>query len=82
MGYHYSQWLHSVWEKQSRAYRLDLHQDLWGNWIVTRTWGSNRRRGYGLSKDTVCADFKTALELFQKQEARRSRRSYRKILLD
>ena len=47
-----------------------------GNWIVTRTWGSNLNRGAGQSKDTVCPDFEAALELFHKQENRRRKRKY------
>ena len=76
MHYQLERWQHSVWKKETRSYGLDLCQDLWGNWVVRRTWGSNLNRGTGQSKDILCSDFETALELFHKQEIRRRKRSY------
>lgn len=32
-------WLRVRWESSTRYYEVHLHQDLWGQWILTRTWG-------------------------------------------
>jgi predicted DNA-binding WGR domain protein len=38
--------IHLRWEKPTargvRYYQVDLHQDLWGEWLLTQAWG---RRG-------------------------------------
>ena len=79
MDYQLEQWQHSTWKRDTRSYGLDLCQDLWGNWIVKRTWGSHLNRGAGQSKDIVCSDFEEALKLFYKQENRRQKRNYTKL---
>ncbi len=39
------------WEKRTawgvRYYEVDLHQDLWGEWLLTQAWG---RRGTRLGQ--------------------------------
>jgi hypothetical protein len=32
-------WLHERWEKGTRYYEIHLHQDLWGDWVLTQVWG-------------------------------------------
>ena len=43
--------IHLCWEKPTalgvRYYEADLHQDLWGEWLLTQTWG---RRGTRLGQ--------------------------------
>ncbi len=41
------QWQTQLWYKPEnrRYYHVELHQDLWGNWKLTRTWGSNVKLG-------------------------------------
>jgi hypothetical protein len=35
-------WEYRRWEKAQRYYEAHIHQDLWGEWVLTRVWG---RRG-------------------------------------
>jgi predicted DNA-binding WGR domain protein len=44
-------WKTLFWYKAEnrRYYRAELHQDLFGNWLLTRTWGS----AYKLGRQTV-----------------------------
>lgn len=37
------------WEKDTRYYETRLHQDLWGQWVLTRVWG---RRNTPMGKIT------------------------------
>jgi hypothetical protein len=37
--------MHLRWERGTRYYEVYLHQDLWGEWVLTQVWG---RRGLGL----------------------------------
>lgn len=30
-------WIRIRWEKGTRYYEVHLHQDLWGEWLLTRT---------------------------------------------
>jgi predicted DNA-binding WGR domain protein len=77
--YEQERWLYSAWEKDTRFYRLELLQDIWGNWIVQRNWGSQMRRGWGQSKHWQCDNYIQALQLYQNQESRRQRRGYSKL---
>ena len=81
MLYQLNRWQHSTWKRNTRSYGLDLCQDLWGNWIVKRTWGSNLNRGAGQSKDIVCPDFESAQKLLLSQQQRRLKRGYTQINL-
>jgi hypothetical protein len=40
-AYQIENWETLTWkrEKDKRIYKIFLHQDLFGNWIVTRQWG-------------------------------------------
>jgi hypothetical protein len=76
MHYQLNKWQHSAWKKNTRFYSIDLCQDLWGHWLIMRTWGSNRSRGAGRSTYTVCQNFETACNLYEKQKSRRLKRGY------
>ena len=69
------QWSHQRWEKDSRYYEILLHQDLWGDWVLTRIWG---RRGTKLGREvhTPCASYRDARDRIVAVKARRKRRSY------
>ena len=54
------QWLHSSWIKDTRLYNIELCQDIFGSWIVSRNWGSRPKRGFGQSNYTLCLDFEAA----------------------
>jgi hypothetical protein len=40
-----NEWIHLRWERGTRYYEVYLHQDLWGDWVLTQVWG---RRGTAL----------------------------------
>ena len=39
--YQLEKWQYSRWQKDTRFYSLELCQDIFGNWIIKRTWGGN-----------------------------------------
>ncbi len=42
-----NEWIHLRWERGTRYYEVYLHQDLWGDWVLTQVWG---RRGTELGR--------------------------------
>jgi hypothetical protein len=76
MNYQLDKWQHSSWQKDTRFYLLELCQDLFGNWIIKRTWGSSVKQDFGRSNSTICPDYQTGLIWYEKQASRRSRRGY------
>jgi transposase len=49
------------WERGTRYYEVHLHQDLWGDWVLTQVWG---RRGTELGRmvHTPCASYEKGHE--------------------
>jgi hypothetical protein len=41
------EWTNLRWERGTRYYEAHLHQDLWGDWVLTQVWG---RRGTELGR--------------------------------
>jgi hypothetical protein len=41
------EWISLRWERGTRYYEVYLHQDLWGDWVLTQVWG---RRGTELGR--------------------------------
>jgi hypothetical protein len=76
MQYQFDKWMYSTWHKNTRFYRLDLCQDLFGNWLVSRIWGSNLSRGPGQSIEVACNSYEEAAKLFYRQEKKRFQRGY------
>lgn len=37
-------WVRVRWERGTRYYEAYVHQDLWGAWVLTRSWGRRRTR--------------------------------------
>lgn len=68
-------WLTTRWQKGNRYYVAELMQDLFGAWLVRRTWGSvHSHRGHSI---TLCADnYEHALKLLRDVEKRRKTRGY------
>ncbi len=62
-------------DKGIRYYTAQLHQDLWGNWIVTRTWG---RKGthLGRSMNVLCESYEDGLEQLETVKSRRKQHGY------
>ncbi|WP_036487545.1 WGR domain-containing protein [Myxosarcina sp. GI1] len=69
-------WQRSFWQKNTRFYTVELCQNLFGDWIVKKTWGSAVRLDYGRSNSVVCSDYQSGLEEYQKQQLRRRVRGY------
>lgn len=71
----------SIWQKDTRFYTLELTQDLFGNWIVKKTWGSAVKLDFGRSNSIVCPDYQTGLLWYEKQNERRQQRGYQRMAL-
>ena len=76
----FAHWRTVHWEKPTdkgiRYYAVRIHQDLWGGWVLTKTWG---RRGTRLGRvvHTPCGSYQTALEELARVHARREQRGYK-----
>lgn len=69
-------WQRSIWQKDTRFYTVELCQDLFGNWIVLKTWGSAVKLDFGRSNSLVCPDYQTGLIEYQKHLLKRNKRGY------
>jgi predicted DNA-binding WGR domain protein len=65
----------SRWERDSRYYVLQLEQDLFGDWVLTRVWG---RKGTALGqlRRELAVSHEEGLVRLQKEETRRQGRGY------
>lgn len=74
-------WVKLRWEKESRYYEAHLHQDLWGEWIVTRVWG---RRGGRLGRvlHVPCPSRTDGMKLLRQIDHTRQRHGYRCVRID
>ena len=72
-------WQRLRWEKGSRYYEVYLHQDLWGQWVLTRCWG---RRGSALGqvRSFPCASYPDALAQLEQIKKRRAQRYYQLVI--
>lgn len=71
-----ARWIRLRWERGTRYYEVHLHQDLWGDWVLTRVWG---RQGTALGRivHTPFSSYDGALEELVEVKARRERRDYK-----
>ncbi len=69
-------WQRRRWERGTRYYEAHLHQDLWGEWILTRVWG-RRGAAQGRVVHRPCASYVEALRDYQLVMVQRGRRGYR-----
>lgn len=78
MTYAVETWQHLRWHKNTRYYDAQLHQDLWGNWVLTCTWG---RRNSKLSqvRHTPCETYQQGFGLLQATIKRREQRGYTRV---
>ena len=76
MQYQLDKWQHSAWCKDTRYYGLELCQNLFGQWVVKRSWGRQRTIGAGQSCTNICPNYHQALSLYEKQRSRRQKRGY------
>ena len=77
MIYQLELWQRSVWKKDTRFYYIELCQDLFGNWIIKRTWGSTVKMDFGRSSSTTYPDYQTGLLQYRRQAIRRKKRGYK-----
>ncbi len=69
-------WQTQHWYKSEnrRFYRVELHQDLFGNWLLTRTWGSAYKLGRQVSE---CLDsWEDGLIVLQRIRKQRAAKHY------
>jgi hypothetical protein len=74
--YQQERWQYTSWSKGNRIYSLALRQNIFGNWLVQKVWGSNRRRGMGRSQDLTCESFEAAEKIYRQQYKKRIKRGY------
>jgi len=65
-----------VFTWRSRFYTAVLDRDLFGQWSVTRSWGSTRN-GQGGGRMSVVENFEVGLALLQAIRRRRERLGYK-----
>jgi predicted DNA-binding WGR domain protein len=68
-------WVRVRWERGTRYYEAYVHQDLWGAWVLTRSWG---RRGTRLGRTVhlPCSSYPDARACLVALDRRRKRRGY------
>jgi hypothetical protein len=62
-------------QEDGRYYEARLHQDLWGNWVLTQVWG---RHGTALGRTTHTPldDYEHGLRMLAMIEKRRVQHGY------
>ena len=75
------EWISLRWERGTRYYEVYLHQDLWGDWVLTQVWG---RRGTALGRivHNPCASYQEGREWLTAVQVRRRQRGYTALLTD
>jgi hypothetical protein len=79
ISYELDRWIESKWQRDTRFYTLTLCQNVFGAWIVTKTWGSAITRGFGKSQDLFCQNYQSGLEIYSKLQQRREKRGYKRV---
>ena len=74
-SYDVDTWQHLRWHKDTRYYHAQLHQDLWGQWVLTCAWG-RRNSKLGQVRHTPCETYQQGLDLLQATIKRRQQRGY------
>jgi len=71
--------IHLRWEKPTeqgvRYYEVDLHQDLWGGWLLAQAWGRRGTR-LGRVRRASCGSHAEGLARVAAIEKRRRQRCY------
>lgn len=63
------------WEKAPRYYQVDINQDLWGQWVLTKRWGRSGT-ALGQTRRVACSSYAHALGLLAQIQQRRLQRGY------
>lgn len=67
------------WEKEQDYYLVHVHQDMFGDWLVTRVWGQTGTQ-YGGMKHTLVASPEEAATLVDDVRHIQESRGFRKVL--
>ena len=75
----FDRWLSESWQTDRRYYQADIMQDLFGTWVLKRSWGGlgNHRRN---SKTHAFAQYEEALQFFGQVAKRRQQRGYAQVI--
>lgn len=71
-------WKSYYWRRETRYYVCELRQNLFGEWIIIRSWGDIRSKR-GRQMEQVCDSLSSALQVFQEVEKRRTARRYQLV---
>lgn len=71
----FDRWISQSWRTDRRYYQVDISQDLFGAWVLKRSWGglSNHQRN---SKTHAFAEYEEALKFFGVVARKRQKRGY------
>ncbi len=72
-------WIRVRWESRTRYYEVHLHQDLWGQWILTRTWGGKGSQR-GRIRHQPCSSRQEGERQLESIGRRRERHGYKRVL--
>lgn len=71
----FDRWVTESWQTEQRYYQADIIQDLFGTWLVKRSWGGlGSRRGN--SKTHAVTTYEDALQLIKEVSQKRQKRGY------
>ena len=73
--YDLERWRTYEWESETRYYRAQIKQTLFGDWCVVCTWGGRNNR-LGSGKTLYAASLDEAKEMVRAIAKRRQRRGY------
>ena len=78
INYEQNRWKSAYWRKQTRYYNFELKQNLFGEWVIVRSWGDIRSKR-GRQMEQSCDSFQGAEKLFQQVIKRRQYRQYKLV---
>lgn len=71
----FDRWISTSWQTDQRYYQVDIMQDLFGTWLLKRSWGGLHSR-LGNSKTLAARDYEHALRLLEEVAKHREKRGY------
>lgn len=74
----FDQWIKECWQTATRYYVAEIMQDLFGTWVLKRSWGGRGSRA-GNSKVVVAADYDHAVKLLEAVAKQRTAHGYVRI---
>ncbi len=77
-SYSPNRWQRYYWQTESRYYIAEVTQDLFGQWLLARRWGS-RTSACGNEQRLPVASYEEALHLLKATSKRRQARGYERI---